>query len=163
MIEYQNPWFRVVRNGDFFYVDEPRSGNGAAVLPIVGDEVWLLEMCRTAQGGQTTWEIPRGYGEVNETSAACALRELREETGLVADAAHLSWLGRVRPNTAILSSCIDLYVVALPPEAVAGNRDDEAERIVKVPLALLPLQMAQGKLEDGFTLAALSYYWATLR
>lgn len=162
-IEYQNPWFRVLRNGAFHYVDEPGAHAGAAVLPLVGDTVWLLEMRRPAQQGVTTWEIPRGYGEAHETSQQCALRELREETGLVAEPAQLTWLGKMRPNTAILTSCIDIYLAELPVDSQTHMRDQEAERIVKIPLEQLPLQLAQGKLEDSFTLAALIFYWAVLR
>ncbi|WP_422101646.1 NUDIX hydrolase [Vreelandella sp.] len=162
-IEYENPWFRVVRHGAFHYVDEPGAHAGAAVLPLVGDTVWLLEMHRPAQQGAITWEIPRGYGETHETSQQCALRELREETGLMAEPSQLTWLGKMRPNTAILSSCIDIYLAQLPADTSLCSRDHEAEGIVKLPLDLLPLQLAQGKLEDSFTLAALSFYWAALR
>ncbi len=162
-IEYQNPWFRVLRNGAFHYVHEPGAHAGAAVLPLVGDTVWLLEMRRPAQQGVATWEIPRGYGEAHETSQQCALRELREETGLVAEPAQLTWLGKMRPNTAILTSCIDIYLAELPVDSQTHMRDQEAERIVKIPLEQLPLQLAQGKLEDSFTLAALIFYWAVLR
>ncbi|WP_447044897.1 NUDIX hydrolase [Vreelandella sp. H-I2] len=161
-IEYQNPWFRVLRNGSFHYVDEPGAHAGAAVLPLVGDTVWLLEMRRPAQQGAITWEIPRGYGEASETSLDCALRELQEETGLVAQQTQLTRLGKMRPNTAILSSCVDIYMAELPAGTMPVQRDQEAERIVKIPLELLPLQLAQGKLEDSFTLAALSFYWAAL-
>jgi ADP-ribose pyrophosphatase len=162
-IEYQNPWFRVVREGAYHYVDEPGAQAGAAILPLVGDTVWLLEMRRPAQQGAVTWEIPRGYGEAHETSQQCALRELREETGLLAEPAQLTRLGKVRPNTAILTSCIDIYLAKLPSNHPPHSRDREAERIVKIPIKALPRELAQGKLEDSFTLAALSFYWATLR
>lgn len=162
-IDYQNPWFRVLRDGDFFYVDEPNAKAGAAVLPVVEDTVWLLEMRRPAQQGAITLEIPRGYGDVGETSLSCALRELKEETGLVAGQERLSLLGKMRPNSAILSSCIDIYLARLPADIEIVLRDQEAIRIVKIPLDLLPQQLAQGRIEDSFTLAALSFYWATSR
>lgn len=162
-IDYQNPWFRVLRAGDFFYVDEPNAKTGAAVLPVVEDTVWLLEMRRPAQQGAITLEIPRGYGDVGETSLSCALRELKEETGLVAGQEQLSLLGKMRPNTAILSSSIDIYLARLPADTEVVLRDQEAIRIVKIPFDLLPQQLAQGRLEDSFTLAALSFYWATSR
>ncbi|MDN7131962.1 NUDIX hydrolase [Halomonas sp. MC140] len=163
MIEYENPWFRVLRDGNFFFVDEPGARSGAAVLPVVGDTLWLLEMRRPAQKGAVTWEIPRGYGEVAETSLECAQRELEEETGLVADLSQLTWLGKVRPNTAILGSCIDIYLARLPADTVSAARDHEAESIVKIHMEMIPLLLAQGKLEDSFTLAALTFYWAALK
>lgn len=161
-IDYQNPWFCVLHDSNFFYVDEPNAKNGAAVLPIVGDKVWLLEMRRPAQQRALTLEIPRGYGEVDETSLSCALRELKEETGLLADSKQLTLLGKMRPNTAILSSCIDIYLAKLPADSDVALRDQEAIGILKIPLDLLPQQLIQGRLEDSFTLAALSFYWAAL-
>ena len=43
--------------------------------------------------GSARWDIPKGVAEAGEDYAAAALRELREETGLVADAASLRALG----------------------------------------------------------------------
>lgn len=162
MIEYENPWFRVLRKDKYLFVDEPGAKSGAAVMPIVGENIWLLEMLRPAQGGLTTLEIPRGYGDFSETSAECALRELKEETGLIASHAQLILLGKVRPNTAILTSCVDIFAVVMPADASPGSRDQEAERVVEIPLSQLPKLLAQGSIQDSFTLAALSYYWASL-
>lgn len=40
------------------------------------------------------WDIPKGMAEADEAPEAAAVRELREETGLVADPAALRPLGR---------------------------------------------------------------------
>ena len=43
--------------------------------------------------GSPRWDIPKGIAEPGESWAEAALRELREETGLVVEAARLSPLG----------------------------------------------------------------------
>ena len=42
-------------------------------------------MARFNRGGKLEWCIPKGHLEENETSEQAALREVREETGLVAE------------------------------------------------------------------------------
>ena len=44
--------------------------------------------------GTNHWDIPKGQGEPGETEAQSALREMREETGLVIEEARLKDLGR---------------------------------------------------------------------
>lgn len=44
--------------------------------------------------GTNHWDIPKGHGEVGETHAEAALREMVEETGLVIDVSRLVDLGR---------------------------------------------------------------------
>ena len=47
-------------------------------------------MARFNRGGKLEWCIPKGHLEQNETNEQAALREVREETGLVAEIiAHL--------------------------------------------------------------------------
>ena len=55
---------------------------GVAVVLFDGDRVLLVERGEPPAVGQ--WTVPGGLLEVGETIAECALRELREETGLSA-------------------------------------------------------------------------------
>jgi 8-oxo-dGTP diphosphatase len=59
----------------------PTIGAGAIVWR--GDEVLLIRRGRAPLKGQ--WSIPGGRQNWGETIAACALRELKEETGLEAE------------------------------------------------------------------------------
>lgn len=155
MIEYENPWFRVVRQGRQHWVEEPDARNGAAVIALRGDHLILLEMRRPAQGGALTLEIPRGYGAGGETAQQAARRELCEETGHDAPLASFQPLGFVRPNTAMLSSRVALFAVKLPSDARPGPRDDEAGAVTELAIADLNARIRAGGIEDGFTLSAL--------
>lgn len=160
MIVYENPWFRVVRQGRYHFIDEPAARNGAVIVARRGDALVLLEQRRPSQGGAATLEVPRGYGEAGETAAQCAAREFAEETGLIMPAEAFHLIGHVRPNTGILSSRIAAFY-ADASAAPLGARDDEAEALRLAPLAGLDAMIASGEIEDGFTLAALSLWRAS--
>lgn len=156
MIVYENPWFRVVRDGQFHIVEENTGGEGAAVLPLVGDEILLLEMKRPSQGYQQTLEIPRGFGDAGEDALTCARRELLEETGYDLPLDAFTLLGHVRPNTGIMSSRIALFVARIDPAMPQQQPDQEAAGRRLLALKDLPAALADGQIEDGFTLSALA-------
>ncbi|MBK1693027.1 hypothetical protein CKO33_12765 [Ectothiorhodospira mobilis] len=157
-MEYANPWFRVVRDGADHWIQEPGSHQGAAILPVIGDCILLLEQQRAAQGGAITLEIPRGYAEPGETEKACACRELAEETGIVVREMDLRPLGRVRPNTSVLASCVALFWVTVPKGTIPEPGDRGCEKYHLVPVREMARWLAAGRLEDGFTLSAWAFY-----
>ena len=153
---YENPWFRVVQEGRFHWVVEDNAHNGAAVLARIGDdEFLLLKIQRQAHPG-IQLEIPRGYGQPGETSQACACRELAEETGYQVSEDQLIRLGRIKPNSSILASSIDLYLANMDAHALPGSRDDEAREVVRIKLDQLRKMLLEGAIEDSFTLSALA-------
>lgn len=88
---YENPWIRVREDQVLRPDGQPGiygvvqfKNRAVGVLP-VDDEgrVWLVGQYRYPLGIYS-WEIPEGGCPESETPEATALRELREETGLVA-------------------------------------------------------------------------------
>ena len=79
--EYENDWFKVIKDESFFYISENNASNGAVIL-VVDDEKQFVfvDIYRIAQK-KNLIECPRGYGEFGETSAQAAMREVLEETG----------------------------------------------------------------------------------
>lgn len=163
MIVYQNPWFQVVKEGDFHIIEENVSGEGAAVLPLVGDKLLLLEMHRSSQNGELTLEIPRGFGAAGEVALECARRELKEETGYDLAPEAFEALGHVRPNTGIMRSRVAVFAVKIAPDTPRQDADKEADGMRLVPLADLPAAIAGGQIEDSFTLSAIALYQAIRR
>ena len=58
---------------------------------IVTDGVQML-ICHPTHG--RTWDLPKGRKDPGELDSEAAVRELREETGIAADAAQLVYLGQ---------------------------------------------------------------------
>jgi ADP-ribose pyrophosphatase YjhB (NUDIX family) len=69
----------LIQVGDLLNVVEEQEGVG--VLTVRGSKVLLGR--RLSAHGHGTWSFPGGKPHAGETTQACALRELREETGLV--------------------------------------------------------------------------------
>lgn len=162
MIVYENPWFRVEKDGAYHYVAGNTGGEGAVILPIIGQSLLLLQMQRVSQGLQTTLEIPRGFGNAGEGALMCAQRELREETGYALPIEDFTLLGHVRPDTGIQASRVAVFSVQIDPYAIAGPTDKEAKGRTLLALDDLPAAMRDGQIEDGFTLSALAL-WSAFR
>src|SRR5476649_822943 len=75
-----------------------------------------------------TWELPAGMVDKGESAAACAQRELLEETGYPAKAVHV--LGEFAPCTARLSNRIHSFFV----ETGARGESQGAEPGIEVRL-----------------------------
>jgi len=56
---------------------------GSSAVILSEDKTKVLLTKRVYQPYPDFWEIPGGHKEDNETSEECAVREMREETGLV--------------------------------------------------------------------------------
>lgn len=129
---------------------------GAAVLPILpSGEVLLLRQFRPAGGGMVI-EIPAGRLDPGEAPAACATRELEEETGY--RAGRLIPLGSTLPSVGYTDERIHLFAaVGLVPTAI--NREEhEFIELLAVPLATALAMVADGRLVDAKSQLALLLY-----
>ena len=118
------------------YGDQAVVGVGTVVFK--GDDVLLIR--RAKDPGAGTWSLPGGKQELGETVAACALREVREETGIeialgplvdVVDAIRTDPAGRVRTHYTL----VDFVGEWLAGELTPG---DDADACVWAPPAALP-------------------------
>lgn len=121
---------RAGQQHDFFVIDSPDWINVVALT--ANDELVLIEQYR--QGTDSlTLEVPGGLVDPGETALQAAVRELREETGYVAE----QWvhLGTTEPNPAIQSNRLDTFL-ALSAEQAEVPQFDRTEHI-KVHLRTL--------------------------
>ena len=160
-IEYKNKWFQVIKEGKFHYLKEHGSNNGAIILLLINDRFVFVKVRRLAHKIDSI-EAPRGYGNDNESSELCAIRELYEETGYEFNVSDLKRLGVVRPNSAILSSSIPVFLIDSDYKERDLSVDSEIIELVYISKKEMCKYMVEGEITDGITLSALALYWAKM-
>jgi 8-oxo-dGTP pyrophosphatase MutT (NUDIX family) len=157
---YENPWIAVEEH----QVITPTGSNGIygkvcfknkalGIIPI--DEhlnTWLVGQYRFALN-EYSWEIPMGGGIVGNDILESAKRELKEETGLIAN----KWTELMRIHTSNSVTDEEGFVF-LAEELTEGMPEfDETEdlKIKKLPLSEALDMVMTGKITDSISVGGL--------
>ena len=140
-------------NGREYELDFVRHPGAAAVVALDSDHrVCLVRQYRHGVG-DFLWEIPAGKLDPGELPDACAVRELAEETGIIAQ----DWtsLGRYFPAPALLTEVIHLYLARDLKIGVPNPDVDEELELDWLPIEQAVGRVLQGEWNDGKTALAL--------
>lgn len=135
------------------YLEVRGHGSGAVIIPFVGESILFERHYRVATD-EFSWELPRGFGEPDETDAETARRELREETGFLAD--DVTVISRLHADAGIMND--DIAVVATRSGSIdylTPEHSWESMGFALVPVAELDDFIAEAEVNDAITLAAL--------
>ncbi|MCW2796289.1 NUDIX hydrolase [Nocardioides sp.] len=157
---YANPWMMVredtIRRPDGStgicgVVDSP---DIALIIPVDDDRLHLVEQYRHPVAGRR-WEFPSGSADqrVDVDGAALAARELREETGLVAN--RLTPLGTLDVAPSMLSyQCQVFLATDLTHGAPLRDLEEQDMRSAWFPRADLERMILDGTITDAKSIAA---------
>lgn len=160
-VVYDNSWIRVEdhrvinpagENGIYGKVHFKNTALG--IIP-VDDEgnTWIVGQYRYPLD-QYSWEIPEGGGPINEDMLESAQRELREETGLMAD----KWTEVQRLH---LSNSVsdEEGIIFLAEELTMGTPDPEPSesdlQVKKLPFADALKMILKGEITDSLSVAGI--------
>lgn len=124
----------------------------AAIVAVDSGELLLVRQYRYATGGWLL-EVPAGTLAPGESPAACAARELIEETGYGAQ----RWqpLGWVWSSPGFTDEKIWLFLASELAPARQRLEQDEVLSLARLPVSEAIEKAARGEIHDGKSLAAL--------
>lgn len=127
---------------------------GAAAVVAVDDrrEVTLIHQFRHAAGG-FIWEIPAGTLNEREEPGACAVRELREETGL--QAGEIVPLGSILTTPGFCDERIHLFLARRLTTVEQALDDDEVLSVSRFPFDQALEMVRSGDIQDAKSIAGL--------
>lgn len=135
---------------------------GASAIVALDDcgAIAMLTQYRHAIGG---WhrEIPAGCRDGAESAFECAVRELREETGLTAR--RWDHLGAIVTVPSFCDERIELFLARELSQGETCPEPDEIIRVERIDLLAALAMVRRGEIVDAKTIAALHHTQELLR
>ena len=109
-----------------------RHPGGCVIIPVDGDKnVYLVKQYRVALETETL-ELPAGKLEKGEEPLSCAIRELKEETGISADIVR--YVTSIYPSPGFCDEVLHIYYAGNIRMGDAAPDEGEFVQTVKMPL-----------------------------
>lgn len=159
-VKYENNWIQVVHQN----VLNPNGGKGiygsvnfkniaVGVIPVDNDgNTWLVGQYRFPLN-EYSWEIPEGGCPKGEEILECAKRELKEETGLIAQKWQL--ISKMHTSNSV---CNEVAFIFLAEELIQSESQPEETEQLQVKKILLKdaLEMVLAdKITDSMSVAGI--------
>lgn len=155
------------KEGKIYHVATPHN-EAVAILPVLGEgknwydnSVVLIRHYRPAIGEEML-EIPAGTMDVEgESVLSCATRELEEETGYIG---KIEFLHSFRPSPGFTSEIIHVCVATdiVRENDNLGLPGEGISELVVVLWGEFFQMIKEGKIQDGKTIVAASFYGLSL-
>jgi len=130
---------------------------GVAVIPKRGNLIGFCLMYRYPIKASSL-EIPRGGIDLGETIEVAAIRELREETGLIAESCQI--IGEIYPDSGIIESAVSIVEAKIEETKISISQTEPMEsisqEIVWTSVDDAKASIRCGKIKCAITIAALT-------
>ncbi len=141
------------KHGNFIVLD---SRDWVVVIPERNDKFLMVKQWRHGFQGISI-EFPGGVIDEGESPEKAAARELKEETGFIAQT--LTYLGCASPNPAIMSNRVHFFAAKdLTPTGKQDLDDDEYVEYLELPKEEVYKNMGNAEYPHALMLSALLRY-----
>jgi ADP-ribose pyrophosphatase len=151
--KYKNPWIKV--REDIVIQPDGKDGicgvvnilNGVYILPLDNEGyVYLVDQFRYVMG-KNIIEVAGGSLKKGEDFLKTAKRELKEETGIIAD--EWIFLGTIHPLSTIIKSSSNLYLAKNLKFLKASPEETEKIKVMKIKLEKAVKMVMNNTINDG--------------
>ena len=163
---YDSPWWRLYEDdiaradgsgGVYVRVQTSTGGGAILVIPRTPSGKHLMIKIYRYPVDSELWEFPAGLVEKGEPPIDTAVRELEEETGLVATSARM--LGTQFPVAGLISDTFYTVLADVPESAIDEVTLQAEEGIIDhrwMTLDELSAMVRRDEVKDGVTLGAIA-------
>lgn len=155
---WTGPRFSIWENGKWSWIEMKSFTTGVFLPRDTDGRIYLVKILRHATCSESL-EIPRGGGEVGETTLIASIREAEEETGYPVIKDSVEHIGKIAPDSGVIRREMDIFTGLIDTSVPASQPDpDEVEVVSSYSPADIIKMISAGKITDSFTLSALMLY-----
>lgn len=159
-LKFENPWIRITSHDVLNPAGKPGTYGvvhfknlAIGVLPLDNElNTWLVGQWRYPLNAYS-WEIPEGGGPHDQDPLVSAQRELKEETGLIAN--EYSELCRMHTSNSATDEYAIIFLARELRQSEAEPEESEDLRIKKLPFEKAFEMVMNGQITDSLSMTAI--------